>query len=184
MDGEKELINGTRGSFLKKMAVTAGGVIGGWSSLESLGILKKETGITHYQTQKSSGLALPTPGQVNWQNSEVGILFEFDIRVAEKGSRDWKEVFNPGEYNPKNLDTDRWIEIARSARAKYAIFTATHFSGFLQWQSDLHPYGLKQAKWRNGKREFVGHKYIKTFEPIKIKAMHLRIKKSVRTPSI
>ncbi len=36
------------------------------------------------------------------------------------------------------------------------MFTATHFNGFMQWQSDLYLYGVKQAKWRDGKGDVVG----------------------------
>ena len=36
-----------------------------------------------------------------------------------------------------------------------AVVTATHMGGFLQWQSDLYPYGVKQASWRGGKGDLV-----------------------------
>src|SRR5699024_3255516 len=58
-------------------------------------------------------------------------------------------------YNPKKLDTDQWIAAAKAAGANYAVFTATHFNGFMQWQSDIYPYGLKQAKWENGQGDIV-----------------------------
>jgi alpha-L-fucosidase len=102
----------------------------------------------------------PTNGQLTWQNCEVGIIYHFDISVAvgrhAAGNNSYKETFDPQKYNPKKLDTDQWIEAAKAAGAKYAIFTATHFNGFLQWQSNAYPYGLKQAKWRNGKGDIVG----------------------------
>ncbi len=47
----------------------------------------------------------------------------------------------------------------------YAVFTATRFNGFMQWQSDLYPYGLKQTSWRANKADVFGdfvescHKY-------------------------
>jgi len=62
---------------------------------------------------------------------------------------------DPRLYNPEKLDMDQWLAASRALGAKYAVFTATHFSGFLQWQSDLYPYGLKQAKWRDGKGDLV-----------------------------
>jgi alpha-L-fucosidase len=58
-------------------------------------------------------------------------------------------------YNPKQLDTDQWMEAAKAIGAKYAVFVAKHCSGFLQWQSDLYPYGVKQSSWRNGKGDVV-----------------------------
>lgn len=105
--------------------------------------------------------SIPTPSlaQLAWQQCEVGIIYHFDISVAvgrhETANNAYKEVFDPQKYNPEKLDTDQWIEAAKAAGAKYAVFTATHFNGFLQWQSDIYPYGLKQAKWRNGKGDIV-----------------------------
>lgn len=103
---------------------------------------------------------VPTKGQQTWQECEVGLIYHFDISVAAgkhtSGNNAYKEVFDPKTYNPKKLDTDQWIEAAVAAGAKYAIFTATHFNGFLQWQSNAYPYGLKQAAWKNGKGDIVG----------------------------
>jgi len=47
------------------------------------------------------------------------------------------------------------LAAAQACGARYAIFTATHFNGFMQWQSDLYPYGLKQTRWRGGRGDVV-----------------------------
>lgn len=104
-------------------------------------------------------LPLPTPAQITWQDCEVGVLFHFDISVLAgdyTANNTSKKVFDPMLYNPKKLDTDQWVKAAKDAGAGYAIFTATHFNGFMQWQSDLYPYGLKQSPWRDGKGDIVG----------------------------
>ena len=91
---------------------------------------------------------------MTWQDCEVGILFCLDMPVLANDFTNphfIREIFDPKLYNPKELDTDQWIQAAKDAGAKYAIFTVTHFNGFMQWQSDLYPYGLKQAAWRDGK---------------------------------
>ncbi|MEN8128313.1 MAG: alpha-L-fucosidase [Planctomycetota bacterium] len=100
----------------------------------------------------------PTPAQLTWQNCEIGVIFHLDMPlVAGDFTRNnaVRKTFNPQLYNPTKLDTDQWVAAAKSAGAKYAIFTATHFNGFMQWQSDLYPYGLKQAEWRHGKGDIV-----------------------------
>ncbi|MEA3224922.1 MAG: alpha-L-fucosidase, partial [Planctomycetota bacterium] len=61
----------------------------------------------------------------------------------------------PNLYNPARLNTDQWLEAAKAMGGRYAILTATHHQGFLQWQSDAYPFGLKQTKWRNGKADIV-----------------------------
>ena len=102
-------------------------------------------------------LPRPTPAQKKWQDYEVGVVFHFDMPVfAPGGWKPYKQVFDPNLFQPARLDTDQWVSAAKSAGARFAIFTATHFNGFLQWQSDLYPYGLKQTSWRNGKADIFG----------------------------
>ena len=111
-------------------------------------------------TNTSVSLPLPTPGQLAWQDYELGLVFHYDLPVfAPQGWNGYQETFDPNLYQPRKLDTDQWLEAAKAMGCGYAIFTATHFNGFLQWQSDLYPYGLKQTTWRGGKadifRDFV-----------------------------
>jgi len=106
----------------------------------------------------SPRLTMPTPAQVAWQDCEIGLIYHFDISVAA-GSGMWnnaaRKTFDPNLYQPAKLDTDQWIEAAKACGARYAVFTATHFDGFMQWQSDAYPYGLKQTTWRDGKGDIV-----------------------------
>lgn len=106
----------------------------------------------------ATNLPKPTPAQVRWQKCEMGVIYHLDmptvagLRVANNATR---KILDPQLYNPKQLDTDQWLAAAKAAGAKYAVFTATHFNGFMQWQSDLYPYSLKQAAWRGGKGDIV-----------------------------
>jgi len=112
-------------------------------------------------------LTKPTPSQAAWQDMEVGMFFHFNMATYAPGwdFRSWRDVPDPKLYNPEKLDTDQWMEAAKAIGAKYAVFVAKHCSGFLQWQSDLYPYGVKQSPWRDGKGDVVGdfvnscHKY-------------------------
>ncbi len=103
-------------------------------------------------------LPRPTSAQVAWQDAEIGLIYHFDMPVAAgrfAPNNTLRETLPADLYNPSRLDTDQWIEAARAAGARYALFTATHFNGFLQWQSDLYPYGVRQARWRDGKGDVV-----------------------------
>ncbi|MBD3184343.1 hypothetical protein GF312_18815 [Candidatus Poribacteria bacterium] len=114
-----------------------------------------------------ASLPKPTPVQKAWQDMEIGMFFHFDIITYAPGwnFRSWINKPDPQIYNPAKLDTDQWMEAAKAIGAKYAVFVAKHCSGFLQWQSDLYPYGVKQSGWRNGKGDVVAdfvescHKY-------------------------
>ncbi len=108
----------------------------------------------------------PTPAQLAWQDFELGIVFHFDLPVfAPSGWTQLRGTLDPNLYQPRKLSTDQWLEAAKAMGCRYAIFTATHFNGFLQWQSDLYPYGLKQTGWHGGKADVFGdfvkscHKY-------------------------
>lgn len=103
------------------------------------------------------GLVRPTPQHLAWHDMELGMFFHFDIPVYQQ---EWKwrsfsDFPDPNLYQPKRLDTDQWMEAAQAMGAKYAIFVAKHCSGFLQWQSDLYPYGVKQSSWQGGRGDVV-----------------------------
>ncbi len=105
-------------------------------------------------------VATPLAKQVRWQDYELGLVYHFDLDVYMPGGhqheRSRRERLDPRLYRPAKLDTDQWLEAAKAAGARYAIFTATHHQGFLQWQSDAYPFGLKQIDWRDGKGDIVG----------------------------
>ena len=107
----------------------------------------------------TNAITKPLPRQAVWQDCEVGAIFHFDMPLFAEGGRTHEnsihQTWDPGIYNPQQLDTDQWVAAAKAMGARYAVFTATHFNGFLQWQSDLYPYGVKQAAWRNGKGDLV-----------------------------
>jgi len=113
-------------------------------------------------------LILPSPPQIAWQDCEIGLLYSFDLAIAAgdtTANNAARKRWDPNLYQPRKLDTDQWMEAAKACGAGYALFTATHFNGFMQWQSDLYPYGLKQTSWRDGKCDVVAafvascHKY-------------------------
>ena len=111
------------------------------------------------ETTARPRLVLPTPAQVAWQDAEIGIIYHFDLATAagdHTPNNAARKTWDPNLYQPHKLDTDQWLAAAKAVGAGYAIFTATHFNGFMQWQSDLYPYGLKQTTWRNGKGDVVG----------------------------
>ena len=99
----------------------------------------------------------PTPAQLEWQDCELGMFYHFDIPIYTPGWdwRSWRDLPPPGLYRPDALDTDQWLEAAVALGAKYAVFVAKHCSGFLQWQSGLYPYGVRQSPWRDGRGDVV-----------------------------
>jgi alpha-L-fucosidase len=136
--------------------ITRRNFLGTAAAAGSMSIIPQE--LTFASTlSKIGGIPVPTSSQKRWADMELGMFFHFDIPVFKPDWR-WRSFKNfpdPKLYNPTRLDTDQWMEAAKAYGAKYVVFVAKHCSGFLQWQSDLYPYGLKQSTWRNGKGDVV-----------------------------
>jgi hypothetical protein len=103
-------------------------------------------------------LPRPTPEQAAWQDREMGLFYHFDISVfTDGGEGDWKRQghLDPNLYRPAKLNTDQWLEAAKAMGAGYTVFVAKHCTGFISWQSDAYPYGVRQSKWRDGHGDVV-----------------------------
>lgn len=101
---------------------------------------------------------VPSPAQLRWANAEIGAMFHFDLQVFEPGyswRKDWNYHPDLSIFNPKELNTDQWIQAARAAGATYAILVAKHCSGFSLWPTKAHPYSVKNTPWRNGRGDIV-----------------------------
>ncbi|MBT3194205.1 MAG: alpha-L-fucosidase, partial [Verrucomicrobia bacterium] len=99
-------------------------------------------------------IVTPTRAQQEWHDLELGLFIHFDLNTWMRqhwSHREYDEWPSPTVFNPTKLDTDQWLEAAQAMGAKYAILTATHGTGFMLWQSDAYPYGVKQSPWRGGK---------------------------------
>ena len=95
-------------------------------------------------------LAVPSASHLEWADMELGMFYHYDIPIFGGGNAP-----DPSRYNPAKLDTDQWMEAAKAYGAKYVVLTAKHGAGFMQWQSDIYPYGAKQSPWRGGKGDLV-----------------------------
>lgn len=147
----------SRRRFLQQAAVSVGGLCIS-EALCSIGT-RQRSALAQQKGTSVDALPRPTAAQLRWQECEIGLIYHFDLPIAARrfaGNNTVRERLDPDLYQPIQLDTDQWLEAAKAAGARYAIFTATHFNGFMQWQSDLYPYGLKQTSWRDGRGDVVG----------------------------
>jgi len=106
----------------------------------------------------SPALPRPTAEQATWQDCEIGVFYHYDLHVFSKPGWDpsrYDHFPGPEIFNPTKLDTDQWMEVPKALGAKYAVLTATHGSGFMLWQSDAYPFGVRQSPWRGGKGDLV-----------------------------
>jgi len=113
-----------------------------------------------FSQSQNDPLPVPNERQLLWQEAELGVLFSYDLHVfdGEKYSQSHNRIHPIPDYQifkPKHLDTDQWIQAAKTAGATFAILTVTHETGFALYQSDANPYCLKAVKWRDGKGDIV-----------------------------
>lgn len=103
---------------------------------------------------------LPTPSQLLWQQSELGVLISYDLHVFDSSKYNQAEnrispIADINIFNPNQLSTDQWIRSAKAGGAKFAVLTVTHETGFALYQSDVNPYCMKALKFQNGKGDIV-----------------------------
>lgn len=96
----------------------------------------------------------PSPAQVEWQDLEIGVIFHFGTNTFL--NREWGDgTASPSVFRPSRVDTDQWMEAAKSAGARYAVLVAKHHDGFALWPSKQTDYSVKNSPWLDGKGDLV-----------------------------
>lgn len=107
---------------------------------------------------------IPKPEQLAWQDAELTAVFHYDLHVFDRSLYQQHQnrtvpIQDYNIFNSEKYDVDQWITSVKAAGVKIAILTATHETGFANYQSDVNPYCMKALKWRDGKgdvfRDFV-----------------------------
>jgi alpha-L-fucosidase len=96
----------------------------------------------------------PTPAQTAWQDLEIGVIIHFSTNTFL--NREWGDgTADPSTFNPTHVDTDQWMQAAKSAGAKYVVLVAKHHDGFSIWPSKQTEYSVKKSPWLEGKGDLV-----------------------------
>ncbi|MFH1738610.1 MAG: alpha-L-fucosidase [bacterium] len=95
-------------------------------------------------------LALPTLEQIVWQDYEIGMFIHFSMNTWQ--DQEYDDLSTPlSQFNPRQLDTDQWVNTAVNMGAKYIVFVAKHVGGFCMWPTKTTDYSVENTPWRNGK---------------------------------
>ena len=86
----------------------------------------------------------PSPQQVAWQDMEMGAIIHFGTNTFL--NREWGDgTAAPGVFNPQHVDTDQWIEAAKSAGIGYVVLVAKHHDGFALYPTAQTDYSVKSS---------------------------------------
>ena len=92
----------------------------------------------------------PSKKQLEFMDWEFGVFFHFGIRTYYEDHTDWDGVpMDISVFNPSELDCRQWIKTAKSAGAKYAVFTAKHHDGFANWDSAYTDCSVKNTPYKH-----------------------------------
>jgi alpha-L-fucosidase len=96
----------------------------------------------------------PSPAQLAWQDLEIGVIIHFSTNTFL--NREWGDgTAAASTFNPAHVDTDQWMQAAKSGGAKYAVLVAKHHDGFALFPSAHTDYSVKSSPWLNGKGDLV-----------------------------
>src|SRR5207248_1529092 len=75
---------------------------------------------------------VPTPRQIQWHDDNLALFLRIGINTFTNHERgDGKE--DPAAFNPRQLDVQQWIRVAKSAGAQRLILPAKDREGFCLW---------------------------------------------------
>lgn len=118
--------------------------------------------------------------QLDFTNLRLGTFIHFNsatFQFAEGEVVDWESYcgsgeeplrhpFDPGDWNPAELDCEQWAAAAKSSGAEFACLTAKHHEGFALWPSAFTGHSVKNGAVKTD----VVARYLKAFREAGLKA--------------
>ncbi|XP_047319895.1 alpha-L-fucosidase 1-like [Impatiens glandulifera] len=103
-------------------------------------------------------LPLPTYSQLKWQKREIIMFLHFGVNTFTDS--EWGTGHeSPSIFNPSNLNTSQWADVADQTGISLMILTAKHHDGFCLWPSKYTDHSVAKSPWMAGKgdvvREFI-----------------------------
>ncbi|NMC08055.1 MAG: alpha-L-fucosidase [Candidatus Lokiarchaeota archaeon] len=96
----------------------------------------------------------PTEAQARWQDDEFGIFVHFSINTFN--NKEWSDgTCKVESFNPRRLDCEQWVTVAKNAGVRYMVLVCKHHDGFCTWQTRTTGYSVKNSPWKGGKGDVV-----------------------------
>ena len=97
---------------------------------------------------------VPHKRQLEYQKIEYYGFIHFGINTYT--GKEWGTgEEDPLRFNPTQLDTGQWVEVAKKGGMKGLILTCKHHDGFCLWPSAYTEHSIKNSPYKNGKGDIV-----------------------------
>lgn len=97
---------------------------------------------------------VPHKRQLEYQKIEYYGFIHFGINTYT--GKEWGTgEENPSRFNPTQLDTGQWVEVAKKGGMKGLILTCKHHDGFCLWPSAYTEHSIKNSPYKNGRGDIV-----------------------------
>ena len=101
--------------------------------------------------------ALPTEGQVAWQQQELIMFYHYgqatfsgwDGENTSCNGKSWTESLLLDNYKPTVINADQWVKVAADNGFKEVILTAKHHDGFCLWDNPESTADVANEKCSN-----------------------------------
>jgi alpha-L-fucosidase len=97
---------------------------------------------------------LPSRKQVEYQRMELIGFLHFNMNTFTGKEWGYGDE-DPKLFNPKQLDVEQWVRVAKEAGMKELILTAKHHDGFCLWPSAYTKHSIRNSPYKNGSGDII-----------------------------
>ncbi len=106
------------------------------------------------QPDIASNKVVPTKAQIEYQ--EMGLIGFIHFNMNTFTNKEWGYGNeSPKLFNPKHLNVEQWVKVAKETGMKELILTAKHHDGFCLWPSKYTKHTIAYSPYKNGKGNIV-----------------------------
>ncbi len=122
--------------------------------ISSLFLISITGGAALCQNTMHPNTVVPTQKQIEYQEMELIGFFHFNMNTFTNKEWGYGDE-DPKIFNPKKINIEQWVKVAKKAGMKELILTAKHHDGFCLWPSIYTEHSIKNSPYKNGAGDIV-----------------------------